>query len=66
MTVVNRKVVKLDKLNNKNDDGYVDAPKEKLFEIVWEITKDVWAFMGEKDAEQGLQRNITNLIRRKG
>ena len=54
------------KTDKQIDDGYVDAPKEKLFEMVWEITKDTWSFMGDKDAEQRLQRNIVNLSRGKG
>ena len=62
---VDKKIVKLDRTSQQYDDGFVDAPKENLFEMVWEITKDTWAFMGEKDAEQRLQRNITNLFKRK-
>lgn len=65
MLEVNKTIVKLDKISQQTDDGFVDASKEDLFEMVWEITKDTWAFMGEKDAEQRLQRNITNISKRK-
>lgn len=41
------------------------ADKAELISMVWEITKDVWAFVGEKDAERRLQRNVVSLIRRK-
>jgi hypothetical protein len=65
MQTLNRKIVKLSKISKQNDDGYISADKSELFGMVWEITKDAYAFMGEKDAEQRLQRNITNLVKRK-
>lgn len=47
------------------DDDFVDATPEELFNMVWDITRDVWAFTGKADAEQRLQRNVTNIIRRR-
>ena len=32
--------------------------------MVWPITIDAWAFKGEQIAEQRLQRDVTNFIRR--
>ncbi len=47
------------------DNGYVDAdPAERIF-MVWELTKQAYAFAGI-DAEQRLQRNVAKLIRPHG
>lgn len=46
------------------DDGFVDADRASLFAMVWEITRDLWAFSGGEDAERRLQRNVVNIIRR--
>ena len=50
---------------NDTDDGFVNDSPDKLFQMVWDITLDTWAFLGETDAEQRLQRNVTNIIRRR-
>ncbi len=47
------------------DDDYVDASPSERFLMVWDITLDAWAFKGDNNAEQRLQRNVTNLTRRK-
>ena len=44
-----------------NDDGYVQAMPNELLEMMWEITRDAWAFRGGEGAERRLQRNVTNL-----
>jgi hypothetical protein len=33
--------------------------------LVWELTKDAWAFKGERLAESGLQRHVVHIQRRK-
>ena len=48
-----------------NDDSYVEASPAQRILMVWEITKDTWAFMGNKDVERRLQRHIAKFIRRK-
>ncbi len=58
-------IVHISRKNEHDDFGYMEGTPAERLEIVWEITKDVWAFKGELDAEQRLQRNITNIIRRK-
>jgi hypothetical protein len=40
------------------DDGFIKGDPSYLLGIVWELTKDTYAFSGE-DAERRLQRNIT-------
>lgn len=46
------------------DDGYVEATPGERFVMVWEITRDLWSFGGNGDAERRLQRDVTTLIRR--
>jgi hypothetical protein len=60
---MNRKIIK--KIDIKDDDNkYVHAEKNELFSMIWEITKDNWAFVRGLDAERRLQRNVTTIIRR--
>ncbi len=59
-----RKIVTKSVKDAEPDDGFVDADKVTLFEMVWEITRDLWAFTGGNDAERRLQRNVVNIIRR--
>ncbi len=59
-----RKIVNKSVKNAESDDGFVVADKVTLFEMVWEITRDVWGFTGGNDAERRLQRNVVNIIRR--
>ena len=58
------RIIRKDQCNETDDDGFINADPSYLMEIVWELTKDAWAFRGE-DAERGLQRHITNIYRRK-
>ena len=62
MTKVNRQIVTLIKKDQKRKFEKVEGDSGYLFGLVWEITKDAWAFHGEEDAERRLQRNVTNLI----
>ncbi|MBN2591721.1 MAG: hypothetical protein JXA96_17780 [Sedimentisphaerales bacterium] len=61
---VDRKKCVLKKLQDE-DNGYVDANPAERISMVWELTKQVWAFAGI-DAEQRLQRNVAKLIRPQG
>lgn len=48
------------------DSGYVHASPEERVSFVWEITREVWALKGDQGAERGLQRTVTNLIKKQG
>ncbi len=48
------------------NDGHVQAEKNELISMIWEITKDNWAFVRGQDAERRLQRDVATLVRRKG
>ncbi len=61
---MDRKTVRRIKMNNDMDDGYVHAEKDELISMIWEITKDTWAFVKGQDVKQRLQRDVTNLVRR--
>lgn len=63
----NRIIIRKTRVNSPDaadDDGFVNGDPSSLFSIMWDITKDAWAFRGEKNAEQRLQRHITNFYRR--
>ncbi len=61
---VDRKKCVLKKLQDE-DNGYVDADPAERISMVWELTKQAYAFAGI-DAEQRLQRNVAKLIRQQG
>ncbi len=50
----------------ETDDGYVHADKNELISMIWEITKDNWAFVREQNVERRLQRDVATIIRRTG
>lgn len=49
-----------------DDHGYMAGSAEERLSAVWEITRDVWAFFREADAERRLQRDVAVLTRGKG
>jgi len=49
----------------KQDDCYVDASPQQRIAFIWELTAELWSLKGRQNAEQRLQRNVTNLIRNK-
>ena len=61
---MDRKRVKKIRMGEEEDDGYVQADKKRLFSMMWELTKDSWAFVRGNDAEQRLQRDVTAVVRR--
>jgi len=61
---VDRKKCVIKKVHEE-DSGYVEANPAERFSMVWELTKQAWAFAGI-DAEQRLQRHVTKLIRKQG
>mgnify|MGYP006289798713 CR=1 FL=1 len=63
---MDRKTVRKVTIDDDIDDGYVYAEKDELISMIWEITKDTWAFVSEQNVEQRLQRNVANLVRREG
>lgn len=60
-----RAIVKIVKKNSMLNSEFIKAKPSKLFQMVWPITQDAWAFKGDQIAEQRLQRDVTNLVRRK-
>ena len=63
---MNRNILKRLTIHEDIDDGYIQAEKAELLSMVWEITKDAWAFVRGEDAERRLQRDVAVFIRRKG
>ncbi|NLD36328.1 MAG: hypothetical protein GX654_05595 [Desulfatiglans sp.] len=60
---MDRKIIKKIDLED-NDSEYVHSEKNELFSMIWEITKDNWAFVRGQDAERRLQRDVATIIRR--
>jgi len=49
-----------------DDGGYMPGtPAERLLGV-WELTREVWSFSGQADAESRLQRDVGVLVRGKG
>ena len=56
------------KLSEQEDAGDIRAfvkPEDRLA-VVWQLSKNAYAFKGEPVAEPGLHRHIVRLYRRKG
>ena len=49
----------------REDDGFIKADPSYLFDIMWDLARDAWAFKGDSDVEQRLQRHIVHISRRK-
>lgn len=60
---VDRSVSVLKKIGSAPDNDHVDAGSAVLVGFMWELTMEVYSLRGNFDAEQRLQRNVTNLIR---
>jgi hypothetical protein len=61
---MNRKLVKKFNMGEELDDGHVRAEKNELISMIWEITKDNWAFVRGQDVKRRLQRDIATIVRR--
>lgn len=61
---MNRKLVKKINMSEDADDGHVQAEKDELISMIWEITKDNWAFVRGQDAKRRLQRDVATIVRR--
>ncbi|HJX33887.1 MAG TPA: hypothetical protein VJ373_01800 [Desulfatiglandales bacterium] len=61
---MNRRSVKKINMGEETDDGYVQAEKDELISMIWEITKDSWAFVRGQDVKRRLQRDVATIVRR--
>jgi len=61
---MNKKIVKRINMDEDIDDGYVRAERPELISMIWEITKDTWAFVRGQDVKRRLQRDVTTIVRR--
>jgi hypothetical protein len=48
------------------DDDLKDAQPADRLAMVWQLTVDVWAFMGYDIAQSRLSRHIVRVVRREG
>ena len=64
MSAVNRRQVSVHRSPAEADDGgYMPGtPEQRLLEV-WELTRDVWAFCGDTNAERRLQRHVAVLVK---
>ncbi len=61
---MNKKIVQRINMDEDIDDGYVQAERPELISMIWEITKDTWAFVRGQDVKRRLQRDVTTIVRR--
>ena len=61
---MNRKLVKKINMSEEVDDGHVQAEKNELISMIWEITKDNWAFVRGQNVKRRLQRDVATIVRR--
>jgi len=61
---MNKRIVKRINMNEDIDNGYVRAERPELISMIWEITKDNWAFVRGQDVKRRLQRDVTTIVRR--
>ena len=60
---INKQIIRRH-LKDHDDTGYVDATPAERIAIQWELTKMAWKLTDPNfDAEQPLQRHVTNVIR---
>ncbi len=60
---MNKKIVRRINMDEDIDDGYVLAERSELISMIWEITKDTWAFVRGQDAKRRLQRDVITIVR---
>lgn len=60
---VDRSVSTISRLDSLQSNKSKYSPSE-LMGFVWDLTVEVYSLNGKFDAEQRLQRNVTNLIRK--
>lgn len=66
----NRAINKVDrsvgvlKQSGEADNDFVDASPQELLGFMWELTAEIYSLRGDFNAQQRLQRNVTNLIER--
>jgi hypothetical protein len=61
---LNRHEVALYRSHSEADDGgYMPGTAEERLLEVWELTREVWAFVQESYAERRLQRDVAVLVR---
>jgi len=61
---MNKKMIKKINMDEEGDDGHVQAEKNELISMIWEITKDNWSFVRGQDAKRRLQRDVATIVRR--
>jgi hypothetical protein len=62
---MDKNVINISNIHEIDDDGYVEGTPEYRIALVSDITNDVWTFIGARDVERRLQRDVVNIIRRK-
>jgi hypothetical protein len=63
MTLNRHKVTLYRSHTEADDGGYMPGTAEERLLEVWELTREVWAFVPESNAERRLQRDVAVLVR---
>ena len=61
-----KKTIRIKKLQDQGSERDLlnYTPAERIG-MMWQLTLDAWAFMGDKSAKSGLSRHIVHIYRRK-
>lgn len=62
---LDRNRTKLKKMDREQD-WYMDASPAERVSFMWELTAELWSIKDKLYAQQRLQRDVTNLVRRQG
>ena len=62
---LDRTRTKLKKMDREQD-SYMDASPAERVSFMWELTVELWSIKDKFYAQQRLQRDVANLVRRQG
>ena len=62
---LDRNCTKLKKMDREQD-WYMDTTPAERVSFMWELTAELWSIKDKLYAQQRLQRDVTNLVRRQG
>jgi len=58
--------IKLKKMSKEEDTPLLEYTESERFSMVWQLTSDLWSFMGDKSVESRFQRHVAKLISIRG
>ena len=59
----NKYKIELKKMSKEEDMPLLEYTESERFSMVWQLTSDLWSFMGDKNVKSRFQRHVAKLIR---